>query len=640
MGDEQKIETFDQSITHKVESMLIDFFQSERKKNKFISLLKRNNAIIAGGSILSSIHDQSVNDLDIYVNKRNFSRLYNSLDIMLKLKYDPKVHFACSYKQSFFRRNNIIARVSIHDLPIDIIIITDHILIEDVVTNFDLSFCQVWYNGIDVKSDYKDHVLSKKGILRDDYKECLFKFYNEFIVKRIKKYRIKGYEIEVGERPSYINNFIDKIKDVTEEEWFFSKLYKQLIILSSSKRPYDEGFDLIISPVRYDLESFTLVLDPYIGNGKIFNSLEFAIETLFKFSFMDTRSYDYLSQKYIDYIDTVINKQKLKKILKKIDETGIEIFSYHLQLYKTINKKFKDIFDNNNKKRLLENYGVRRGSINEIEYDEKSKKTCTDLVIGGNYDIEKYLKGEECIGKTLDDDEEDEDLKIDAVSPEEAKDRLVFFLKVGQDEFKPFCYSRDYLVSDLNTHIFAECNRRPRGGFDADDFKNPIIKLDFEIPVFVYVSSLLTALYQTNKQVFLITPSDYEYKLTYSLDVYNCGSYVSADHCQAGSNKKIYNIHACKGNGTNNCYPIYNDRDVLPPLDENEQEYKSENNMEYIKYMHYKLCRERGQQYRSESDDDQSGSDDDRSGSDDDLPNLSDDDQSGSDDDRSGSDDE
>ena len=133
---------------------------------------------------------------------------------------------------------------------------------------------------------------------------------------------------------------------------------------------------------------------------------------------------------------------------------------------------------------------------------------------------------------------------------------------------------------------------------------------------------------------------------------------MSADHCQAGSNKKIYNIHACKGNGTNNCYPIYNDRDVLPPLDENEQEYKSENNMEYIKYMHYKLCRERGQQYRSESDDDQSepdddqsGSDDDQSGSDDDqsddLPNLSDDyksepddDRSGSDDDRSGSDDD
>ena len=316
------------------------------------------------------------------------------------------------------------------------------------------------------------------------------------------------------------------------------------------------------------------------------------IETLFKFTFMDTRSYKFLPQKYKDYIDSVIKIQKVKDIIKEIDDTSIKISSYKLPLYKTINKKFGDIFDENNS-RLLENYGVRTGSIDETEYNEKSKKTCMDLVMQGNYDIEKYLKGEECIGKTLDDDQEDSDLKIDAVSPEEAKDRLVFFLKVGEDEFKPYCYSRNYLVSDLKTHIFAECNQRPRGGFDAYDFKNPIIKLDFEIPVFVYVSSLLTALYQTNKQVFLITPSDYEYKLTYSLDVYNCGSYVSADHCQAGSNKKIYNIHACKGNGTNNCYPIYNDRDVLPPLDENEQEYKSEDNMEYIKKENKRLCDKR-----------------------------------------------
>jgi hypothetical protein len=32
MDDEQKIETFDQSITDKVESMLTEFFQSEEKK--------------------------------------------------------------------------------------------------------------------------------------------------------------------------------------------------------------------------------------------------------------------------------------------------------------------------------------------------------------------------------------------------------------------------------------------------------------------------------------------------------------------------------------------------------------------------------------------------------------------------------
>lgn len=63
-----------------------------------------------------------------------------------------------------------------------------------VVNNFDLTFCQVWFDGSDVYASHPDHIKAKKGELRYEY--CLTLMGgNRFLKKRIAKYMDRGFTI-------------------------------------------------------------------------------------------------------------------------------------------------------------------------------------------------------------------------------------------------------------------------------------------------------------------------------------------------------------------------------------------------------------------------------------------------------------
>jgi hypothetical protein len=95
------------------------------------------------------------------------------------------------------------------DLPIDLMVVEDEIELESVVTNFDLSFCQVWYDGKMVRATHWDDIRQKKGVLMPEYIET-YKFGNPFILKRVEKYRDRGYLIETPELNLNIQDLVEK----------------------------------------------------------------------------------------------------------------------------------------------------------------------------------------------------------------------------------------------------------------------------------------------------------------------------------------------------------------------------------------------------------------------------------------------
>jgi hypothetical protein len=123
--------------------------------------------------------------------------------------------------------------------PIDIMIIPDEIPLEKIVTNFDLTFCQVWWDGEKLHSNDIEDVYSKKGSLNKDYIKS-YLLMNEFIINRISKYKKRGFKISIDMTDF---NSTDLLVDIDaqsnkksistcEEQWVFTKIcdyaYKML----------------------------------------------------------------------------------------------------------------------------------------------------------------------------------------------------------------------------------------------------------------------------------------------------------------------------------------------------------------------------------------------------------------------------
>ncbi len=92
---------------------------------------------------------------------------------------------------------NITDRNSPHNISIDVMVIPDSIPLENVVTNFDLTFCQVWWNGEKIISHNVDDIRNKSGSLNRDYVESYLDM-NTFIINRIKKYKNRGFKISIS----------------------------------------------------------------------------------------------------------------------------------------------------------------------------------------------------------------------------------------------------------------------------------------------------------------------------------------------------------------------------------------------------------------------------------------------------------
>lgn len=215
-------------------------------------------ALVAGGSILATFGNYSINDLDIYVHYSNAKQLITNLCQKCNY-YIPNYggfHQATQYDQSFFRKNNILSRFCLsdrtrhHRKTIDVMIIPDDYPLENVVTNFDLSFCEVWWDGKDVYANDPYGVRSKSGILKPDYRKSLFQEMNMFIINRMQKYQSRGFKIDIGmiefaktleqeivlEKPAKKSKINPSLSEAWAISKFLNELYKEIHIMIRDTR--------------------------------------------------------------------------------------------------------------------------------------------------------------------------------------------------------------------------------------------------------------------------------------------------------------------------------------------------------------------------------------------------------------------
>ena len=177
--------------------------------NKFKNTLQTLSAIIAGGSVLRACYneipwdiDTTVkSDIDIYVNVRNVPDMKAALSSVATTFSSRKSNLYCN---SFLVRNRIREVIEIVDKDIDIVSVRNARNVTDVVQNFDLTICQVWYNGQHMYATHPQHILDMHGELQGDYIE-LYKTGNRFLRNRIEKYCSRGFTIDRGTRTSCKN---------------------------------------------------------------------------------------------------------------------------------------------------------------------------------------------------------------------------------------------------------------------------------------------------------------------------------------------------------------------------------------------------------------------------------------------------
>ena len=332
-----KKEEFTENDNIKFENMLKD--KLEKFYENFKSFIIKHKAVIAGGSVLSIFGDYDMKDLDIYVHYSEAKEFISSLFMHGCKLLD--INQAPAYDDSFFRKNNIMCRCCMKynsrfyeseeyyeleqykKINIDIMIIPDHIEIESVVTNFDLTFCEVWWDGFRVCSNNTADIKSKCGYLKSDYIPSYI-FMNSFTINRIQKYKNRGFTINIDMTNSHllgtltINNkkkkTINSCSDIwpeftlfkyllnhaifvsNENDYFFKsskKIFNYLKIYEKFKnRSQEEYFDQVYSAIVkccYIFNKNYLTKD-YIDIYKTFFSKE--IEELKNISNFDFNSYE------------------------------------------------------------------------------------------------------------------------------------------------------------------------------------------------------------------------------------------------------------------------------------------------------------------------------------------------------------
>lgn len=251
-------------ITKDVEIKLMKMFRKTFKFDIFKKLLKECNAVIAGGSILSSSVPERFrywsSDIDIYVRIEDSKPLLNFLFGACNHKRFQTGKFA-NYCETFLSKNGIrcIYRKSGGDetslYSIDLMTIRNSKTPVEVVTNFDLSFCQVWYDGEKVYAVHPEDIKTMKGFVTGDYVKPLLNG-NSFLVKRYKKYRERRFEIIIKPPAEHIIDedttgnickFKNLTKEIVDKTYPDDKSKKKLVakfILRILNQPIDDsGYD-------------------------------------------------------------------------------------------------------------------------------------------------------------------------------------------------------------------------------------------------------------------------------------------------------------------------------------------------------------------------------------------------------------
>jgi hypothetical protein len=177
--------------------------------DRFRELIQNYEAVVAGGSVICALHDIKVNDFDIYIHQRHATAFIEDLLSIEYMEY-TSYHARPVYDQSFMKRNHILGRFHLETsysryvthrqvgprCMFDVMVVPDTIALSQVTSNFDLTFCQVWWDGTRLHATHVADVRTKHGSLQPEYISSYLNC-NSFTCSRIRKYVDRGFHVSI-----------------------------------------------------------------------------------------------------------------------------------------------------------------------------------------------------------------------------------------------------------------------------------------------------------------------------------------------------------------------------------------------------------------------------------------------------------
>ena len=186
---------------------------SVANKDKLCELLRNTGSVLSGGFVLNAIVNYEKNldfmDMDIYVPCENVPLFL--ITIVTQKVYPPNVHTygfqnSSLYCRSFLRKNGIRRVHTFFEYRgvMDIMSLRKSTTPVKVCSNFDLTMCQVWFDGTTVFATHPDHIREKRGYLQNDYINTFIEG-NQFLRRRLTKYKNRGFTIEYD--PTFTSSY-------------------------------------------------------------------------------------------------------------------------------------------------------------------------------------------------------------------------------------------------------------------------------------------------------------------------------------------------------------------------------------------------------------------------------------------------
>jgi hypothetical protein len=200
------------------ETFLTKFFGN--KTEEFKKLLKECNAFTAGGSVLSAIlNENSYNgDIDVYVNISKAGPLRDFLGTFKEGIVPTNRSGDNKYSKNFLDINQIKKIVKFHTekgdngKTIDLVYISNSRSVESVVTNFDFTCCQSWYDTESIYTTHLDSIISRKVSITKTFSK-FFITPDKYSIKRLEKYTNKGFDIILPEQKAEDDSIPEKINE-------------------------------------------------------------------------------------------------------------------------------------------------------------------------------------------------------------------------------------------------------------------------------------------------------------------------------------------------------------------------------------------------------------------------------------------
>lgn len=167
------------------------------KFETWLSVIKEADAFVAGGAIVAVFGDFDVDGFDIYVHFANAEKLIREI---MSLGFRIQRVTECGLC-GLFGNPHILMKVEMEltsaEMQMNFFVFADDIESRSVIAEFDLSFCQSWWDGDHTYSFDPDGLRKKHGLLNIKHRCLLYRDFDLALIERIHKYKKRGFVINL-----------------------------------------------------------------------------------------------------------------------------------------------------------------------------------------------------------------------------------------------------------------------------------------------------------------------------------------------------------------------------------------------------------------------------------------------------------